>query len=475
MPRLEIPIKLWPFMTKPKRFKIALGGRGGTKSQTYADILSSKVAKQRLKVGCFREFQNSIDDSVYALLVSEISRLGLSGFKAVGNRIHHKKGGEFRFKGLSRNPESVQSMHGFNIFWLEEAQTTSANSLKLITPTLRTPGSEIWLSLNPMSSSDPVSKRFIEPFIDQLMTTGVYEDDLHLIVFINYYDNPWFPEELEMERQYDYDSMPRALYNHVWLGHYNDTVEHAIIEAEWFDAAIDAHLRLGFSPRGIKVCAFDPADSGDAKAMSIRHGSVLTHCEKTDSGDVNEACDWALNRAIEEQVDLFTWDCDGIGLPLQRQIKQSLSGKRISWEMFKGSNAVDRPGELYCVPGFKMDAKRQRTNRETFKNKRAQYYWGLRDRLFNTYQAVTKGKWTDPEMMLSISSKIPQLQHLRSELCRIPRKFNSNGLIQILSKPEMRLMKIKSPNMSDSCMMSLISSDLQGNTESDNMEYSSLW
>jgi len=474
MPRIQVPEKLAPFILKPKRFKLAIGGRGGAKSQSFSDMLIQRAHEHNFKIGCFREYQNSIDDSVYALLVSEITRLGLRGFKPQGSQIKHKRGGEFRFKGLARNPESVKSMHGFKIFWVEEAQTVSQNSLKLLTPTLRETGSEIWLSLNPMSSADPISVRFLEPFYDELLDKGVYEDDLHYITWINYYDNPWFPEELEQERQYDYQTMSRALYNHVWLGHYNDSVENALILAEWFDAAVDAHKKLGFKSRGTKVMGFDPADTGDdKKAYCIRHGSIVEQIEMWDDGDVNEGCDRATSEAVTEYVDLFSWDCDGMGVSLNRQVKDTFNGKKVDHVMFKGSNGPDRPGELYNAPGFKTDVKRQKTNKEVFKNKRAQYYWYLRDRFYNSYRAVVKGEYVDPDTMISIPSDLPLLNKLRAEVCRVPRKFNPNGLIQLMSKPEMKRLKIKSPNMADALMMSLVVPD--ETYDGDDLEFKSLW
>ncbi len=473
MPKLQIPEKLLPLLQKPKRFKITFGGRGGAKSQTIADILLYNSATSAAKVGCFREYQNSIDDSVYSLLEAEIARLELTGFSCIKNQINHTFGGVFKFKGLARNPESVQSMHGFTHFWIEEAQTTSDDSLRILTPTLRTGGSEIWCSLNPMSSSDPISKRFLEPYMDKLLKDGYYEDDLHLVIWINYMDNPWFPPDLEQERISDYERLPRNLYNHIWLGHYNDSVDNSVIPVEWFEAAINLHERLGFKARGAKVLAHDPADLGeDKKAYALRHGSVVLDVVETSIGDVNEACDWALDKAIEEQVDIFTWDCDGMGISLKRQIEQSLSGKHIQWEIFKGSESPDNPKDVYEDPYGRTDRKKQRINREVFKNKRAQYYWKLRDRFYASYQAAS-GKYVDPDMLISLSPDIVKLNQLRAEVCRVPRKFNGNGLIQILSKPEMKRLKIKSPNMADALMMSMLSPSLVGKPV--DMEFKSLW
>ena len=103
--------------------------------------------------------------------------------------------------------------------------------------------------------------------------------------------------------------------------------------------------------------------------------------------------------------------------------------------------------------GF-FDMESGRTNSAMFLNLRAQNYWRLRDKMFKTYLAVVKGKYFPPEQLISFSSGIKELAGLRAEICRIPRKFgNNNGKIQILSKPEMKLKKIKSPNMADVVMM----------------------
>ena len=451
--QVQINEKLLPLLTKPKRFKIVIGGRGSGKSQGVGDILTTKGQAQPLKVGCFREFQNSISDSVYSLLKEEAERLGYP-YSFTNNEITNELGSEFKFKGLARNPDSVKSMHGFNVFWVEEAQSISEESLKLLTPTMRTDEGEIWLTGNPMSSADPFSQRFIVPFRDELLKHGYYEDDLHLIIVLNWRDNPWFPDTLNQERLWDYANLPRNLYNHIWEGHFNDSVENSIIPVEWFEAAIDAHIKLGFKPKGQKIVAHDPSDLGeDAKGLVFRHGSVVLDVQELTNGDVNDGCDWATDYAIEKRADLFVWDGDGLGVSLKRQVASAFDGKRIEYAMFKGSEGVDFPTQPYL--GDPKSTDKNRSNKDTFRNKRAQYYWALRDRFFNTYLAVVKGQYIDPDEMISLSSGIECLEQLRAEVCRIPKHPNGNGLIQILNKEQMKKLKIPSPNMADSLMMSM--------------------
>lgn len=454
MPKMQIPAKLLPLIQKKKRFKVVIGGRGSGKSHTVADICLMDAQTKGIKTGCFREFQNSISDSVYSLLVDEIERLELQGFDVQANSIQRNGQDAFTFKGLARNPESIKSMHGYQRFVVEEAQTISFKSLKLLTPTLRMEGSEVWFIANPGSSADPLSQRFIVPFQKELDKHGYYEDDLHLIIVCNADDNPFFPSVLDAERTFDFEHLERAEYDHIWGGKFNDTVRDSIIKAEWFDAAIDAHKKLGFKAQGAVVVSHDPSDTGpDDKGLAIRKGSVFLDVLANPDGDINEGGDWATQIAIEHNVDLFTWDCDGMGVGLNRQVSKALEGIKCEVRQYKGSHGADLPDEIY----EQCDNIRQpKTNKETFKNKRSQYYWLLRDRFYKTYRAVVHKEYIDPDELISLSSSIKDLQSLRSEVCRIPRKQNGSGYIQIMSKKEMwDKYQIPSPNMADSLAMAM--------------------
>lgn len=451
MPRITIPKKLQPLL-RPKQFKFVYGGRGSAKSMTIADILLMRVETERLRVCGMRELMNSIDDSVHSLFSSEIQRLDLGGFSVYETKIRHSDGGSIGYKGLSRNPSAVKSMHDFDVFWVEEGSGLSKRSIDLLLPTLRKAGAELWISLNPEASEDPSSKEFIAPFKDKLVN-GFYEDDLHMVIKVNYNDNPFFPDNLEMLRQKHFREKDRAEYDHIWNGEFNDSVESALIKAEWFDACIDAHVKLGFSAVGQKMAAHDPSDQGgDSKGFAYRHGSVVLDVQEKLSGDVNEGCDWATGLAINYGVDAYTWDCDGLGAGLNRQTSKAFDGKLAVISQFKGSESVDNPDMIFDhVEGSVI--QEQKTNKQALKNKRAQYYYELRKRVIRTHEAIN-GAYHDPDTLISFDSSISLLSKLRSELCRIPVKPNANGLFQLYTKEEMKnKFKIESPNLGDSVMM----------------------
>ena len=455
MPKLQIPRKLEKILTTQARIIVVIGGRSSGKSEGIARLLLMKAQTEQADILCGREYQNSIDDSVHKLLKSLIGKLGIEGVSNTEKKIDFNEGGGFRYKGFARNSSAVKSAQDFKYSWVEEAQDLSSQSIKDLLPTIRSAGSKLFFTGNPQASNDPFSERFITPFLSDIQKDGYYEDDMHLIIMLNWRDNPWHGE-LETQRLWDKDNLSSAEYEHIWEGAFNDDVENSIIKSDWFDAAIDAHLKLGFKPTGVKLVTHDPSDLGpDPKGICYRHGSVIMDIQENDTGDANEGCDWALDYAIGNQADCFNWDCDGMGVSLKRQVSTALNGKKIDFTMFKGSESPTNPNAIY-QPVDGEDKHKVKTNAETFYNKRAQNYWKLHDRFYNTYRAIDSGDYINPDEMISISSEIPYITQFRSEICRIPRKPNGNGKIQIMTKQEMKSRyKIKSPNLADSAMMSM--------------------
>lgn len=454
---VEVPEKLIQLIVTPKPLKIAVGGRGSGKTITFSDC-SLKFCDDGEKVVCAREFQNSIEESVHSSLQRRIAHHEIESLHATAKTIISDKGGKIIYVGLARNIGSLKSLDGANKVWIEEGQYISQDSIDLLFPTIRENGSEIWVSMNRGSSKDPISKTFLSIAEKELKRCGVYEDDYMIVVDINYQDNPWFPAKLEQQRARDFDNMSRAKYDHIWNGHYSDTVDNAIIEPEWFDACIDAHKKLGFEAVGRERLTYDPADSGDAKAIAHIHGVVVKLVEAKDDGRIDTATDWAISTALELRVDEFIFDADGIGGGLKRQIADGFKGKNIDITAFKGSEGPEDAEGYYDDVGG--DVEGQKTNKQMFSNKRAQAYWLLRDRMLKTWQAVIRGKYHNPDDLISFCSDTTDLVTLRSEICTIPRKYVMSGRIQLMTKQEMKTqLKLDSPNMADAVAMSMMKSE----------------
>lgn len=207
--KLEIPRKLLP-LTKPCRYKGAFGGRGGAKSHFFAEQIILQCYMSQKRVVCIREVQNSIKDSVKQLLIDKIEKLGLMPvFDVLESEIRGPNGSFIVFKGMqSYNAANIKSLEGFDIAWVEEAQTLSQHSLDLLRPTLRKEGSELWFSWNPRYKTDPVDKFFRK---------NPPEDAIS--VMINWKDNPWFPDVLRREMEHDF-LVDEDKAEHIWNGAY---------------------------------------------------------------------------------------------------------------------------------------------------------------------------------------------------------------------------------------------------------------
>lgn len=194
------------------RYKAAHGGRGSGKSQFFADLLvATAVAHPGLRALCCREIQKSLKESAKRLIEAKIEANGLGRlFEVQEAQIKTPGGGVIVFAGLQdHTSESIKSYEGFDVAWVEEAQTVSERSLNLLRPTIRAPGSSIWFSWNPRFDTDAVDKMF----------RGPEKPSNAAIVEANWNDNPWFPDELEQERLDCLRQQPEQ-YDHIWDGGY---------------------------------------------------------------------------------------------------------------------------------------------------------------------------------------------------------------------------------------------------------------
>ena len=219
---MELQIDVAPVfrgLLKPSRYKGAHGGRGSGKSQFFADlVLIYCLKKPGARILACREIQKSLKESAKRLLEGKIEQYGLGGlFEVQSSEIKTPGGGVIVFAGLQdHTAESIKSYEGFDVAWVEEAQTVSDRSLNLLRPTIRKPGSELWFGWNPRFDTDAVDK----------MLRGAELPTGAIVVEANHSDNPWYPEELETERQDCLRQQPDQ-YDHIWEGGYATVTEGA--------------------------------------------------------------------------------------------------------------------------------------------------------------------------------------------------------------------------------------------------------
>lgn len=223
----------------PSRYKGAHGGRGSGKSHFFAEALIERSIIEKTDAVCVREIQKSLDQSVKKLLESKIASLNAGAyFEVQDTKIKSVSGGLIIFQGMQNHTaDTIKSLEGYDVAWVEEAQSLSQRSLDLLRPTIRKPGSELWFSWNPNESSDPV---------DALLRGDDPPPDA-VVIEVNYEDNPWFPEVLRAEMEYDRKRDPDK-FRHVWRGEYARNSESRVFKnwrVEEFDTDPSAIIRQG--------------------------------------------------------------------------------------------------------------------------------------------------------------------------------------------------------------------------------------
>lgn len=455
-----------------KKYKCFYGSRAGMKSIFGMDAMIGEVNSTGAGVFCLRERMKSIDQSIYRGIKDRINDLDFAGFTPIESkwRINNRNGGVVSFGGMA-NIRDMKSLFKYKFFLMEEAAKTSQETIDVLGPTLRgVDNAELWYLWNPESSSDPMSKEFIIPYQDEIDRNGYYEDEYHLIIKTTYRDNPWFFHDQSLRTEFEKDTkkyknglMSKARYMHIWEGEFSDAIENCLIHEDWFDAAVDAHKKLGWAQQGAIKAAFDPADGGmgDNMPIVIMQGNVVYYAEEITASNGNDGFDIACGIANKESTDVFGWDADGMGALLRNQAVTNFKGTKVETYMFKGSEGVHLPDAIF-EHADEYGIKESKKNRDVFKNKRAQNYVSLAERFRKTYRAVEHGEYINPDELISISSEIKCLQKMRAEVCRLPIKPNSMGMIELYSKQDMKKgiqmpdgskLKLPSPGLADDLMM----------------------
>jgi len=253
------------------RYKVAYGGRGSSKSYTLALKLLVESRRKKTRILACREIQTSIKSSVHQLLIDLIWKYGWEREFAIRSASisHIGTGSVITFAGLKNNPESVKSTEGIDICFIEEAQTISEPSMRLLIPTVRKEGSEIWMAMNPRFANDYVYDRFV-----------VNGGDNVLAVKVNYSDNPWFPDVLRDEMEYDKER-DYGMYLHIWEGNLRPYGERPLFYPGMLE------IWDGDDPREAKIAGLDLSFSGNNAFVRIsvnEEGSELfIHEAKTKS------------------------------------------------------------------------------------------------------------------------------------------------------------------------------------------------
>lgn len=401
--RLKVPKVFRPLWHSTKRYKGAKGGRGSGKSHDRGtELLVRMTQDYDLDAACIREVQGTLADSVHKLLADKIQSLQMgSEFQVLENEIRRNGGGKIIFKGMKdQNADSIKSMEGVGIAWWEEAQTASKRSLELLRPTIRKAGSQIWFTWNPRFKHDPVDV-FFNHTLDESEKT---------LVTANWYNNPWFTEELEAERQIDLRG-DRDTYEHVWEGAYQAAADTQFILDRDVRAAIKREAYTDLTD--VLIMGVDVARFGDdTTTIFMRRGQDATgEVHRFRKLDLMQVAARVKDLSDRNDVDAVFIDETGLGAGVVDRCKQ------LQMDNVIGVNFSAGPDRM--VQGMPK-----------VKNKRAEM-------------------WALMRMAIQTDLQLPDDEELFADLTGPLYSFDTNNAIQLEKKEDMKKRGLRSPDKAD--------------------------
>lgn len=402
---LSFPPKLVPVIRRfnDYRFFMIDGGRSSGKSQTVARFILWLAEQKQLRIVCGREIQNSIEESVHAILRDLIMRYHLD-FEIKASEITHRKSGStIRFRGFrEQGSANIKGLEGTDLLWVDEAQAITQETLDVIIPTIRKPLSRIFWTMNRHVENDPV-----------YMTYCSRPDCLS--IHIDYIDNPHCPEEMKHEaelcKQRSADD-----YNHIWLGQPLPKSDDHLFGVDDIRNSLNLQYMDGGTTR--RIVSADIARYGSDKTIFtvLESRGVLRweqiYIEERKGWDGMQVCGRVIDLHREFKPDTMTMDEGGIGGPV-----------------------IDRLRELRTpiIPFNGAESPRS----ATYNNRRTEGFFLLKDFFIKGYLKIKN----DPELL--------------EQLLSLQFKYKSNGQKAMMSKEEMRKAGIASPDKADALMMAV--------------------
>ena len=307
----KVSPKLEAFREK-KRIKVCYGGRGaGAKSWSIASLIVQRAHRECIRALCTREVQQSLEESVYHLLQETIQKLGYKGWKITKDHIGSPVGSRFTFRGLKdiRAAQQIKGYEDYDLFWVEEASTVSDTSWNILIPTLRKPGSELWISFNREEEIDPVYERFV-----------IHQRDDSIIVWLEpgKIDNPWWTDELQKELEEDYKRDP-DLAEHIWGGEPRAQGQYAVMSRIEVKGAMDRNV----FPEGVEEIGVDVARFGDDKTVMYKRRGLKVIDKKSFVGqDTMRTAKEAWSMADHKPYVNIKVDDTGVGGGVTDRLKE---------------------------------------------------------------------------------------------------------------------------------------------------------
>lgn len=399
---IKIAEKFRPLLTEHFRYKLYYGGRAGGKSYAFADCLLLLARQKRLFIACVREVQNSIKDSVYKLLKDRAEAYKFDDFMFYEDRIENiVTGSKFVFKGLKdQNKQNIKSLEGVDICWCEEAQAITKDSFEVLNPTIRKAGSELWFSMNRENENDAIWRAI-----------AANPDDQTLIVKVNYYDNPFCPDEMRyLAEKCKAENLDD--YMHIWEGEPISLGDYKLFNVKDVREAMIPKMDSSTSPL---VIGLDIARAGSDKSVfCLRKGRLVIKFEVIKGYDTVEVADKLTNYIKELH-------------PARAFLDLGNSGAGV-YDIMKAR------GFAGIVKGVNFGGKAIQPDR--YKNKRAEMY-------------ATANEWIKQELPV----QLPNDDLLFEELTTIERVKVAGDTLQLEDKELFKKRIGRSPDRADAFVL----------------------
>lgn len=440
------------------------GGRGGAKTEEVGRWLICNSFKDPANILCTREIQNSIEESVMAVLWDWVEVMELDQYfhKTKTYIINKLTGARFIFRGMNAGTkkDSLKGIKGVKYVWVEEAQTLSADSWEKLNPSVRINGRKLFFTYNPETEDDTVNS--IKDYGDKVCD-----------IEINYMDNQYLPQVL-LDQALLMEKLYPELFKHIWLGQYKTSSEaNTVLPYELLRRCIDAHKKVGKSGghtyAGLDLAPGMDERKHDKNAECFVHGPIVRHAEHWQCDDLDPIANKVIRDCGRWGALRVYFDAVGVGGfangTLKRKLKESKTVLRC--EPFMGSNAVFGPDTIFMRASTAK--KGVITNKDFFKNAKAQMWWNIRLRMENTIALLEGKEVRDPTYFLSFDSRNPNLERLLIELSQATYKEDSSGRIMIDKAPgdkeikiDGKTKKVRSPNLADGCGQAFLRSCRNG-------------
>lgn len=301
---VKLPSEFKPLFDSWWRHAVIEGGRYSLKSHTVARFLLLIARQKRARIACLRQFQKNITDSSYQLLIDLIQQYGFSEFIWTNDTITNTNtGSTFIFKGLDRNVETtIKSLEGIDIAWIDEAQTITLKSIRILNPTIRKRGSKIIWTLNRLTNLDPVISYFI--------TTPPRKDVWHLEVDYRIaLKNGWLSDEILYEIEQCRIHHPED-YAHDYLGKALAISDKNIIQTAQVVEAMGREVDdEGAIEVGVDVARLGGDRTVFVKRKGLKEIARASYTKKR----TTEVCDLLVNFVGADKDVLIKIDDTGVG------------------------------------------------------------------------------------------------------------------------------------------------------------------